>query len=775
MADADRSGRDETVLSRRGFLGRSTLAAGVLGAVSSRPVAAGPGPARGGTGHARHPLDPLSAEEIGEAARVVRADRSLGPACRFVAIALAEPAKSVVDGFRLGDPFPRGADVLVLDNATGRAHHGLVDLRSAVVQSYEPLPEGLQPSVTVDEFAECEEAVKRSPEFLAPAEEARGRRRRPGHGRPLVGRQLRHRAARGDGASGSSRALCLVRSEAERQRLRPAARRRRRRRRPEPHGGRAGRGLRRRAAAARGRQLGARSTCRRSATRPQAAGDRPARGAELHGRRPRGAPGRSGGSASASRPREGLVLHDVSYHDGGRDRPSSTGPRSARWSSPTATRPSSTYRKNAFDIGEYGIGTLANSLALGCDCLGPIRYFDAHMLDSRGKAVTIKNAVCLHEEDAGILWKHTDWRTDQSEVRRSRRLSVSIHRHGRQLRIRLLLVLLPGRLDPVRGEADRDHEHHGPGAGRDAGLRHRGRAPAATRRSTSTSSPPGSTWPSTASSNSVYEVNTVSPPRGPDNPHGNAFRAEATLLETEKAAQRARQRGDGPVLADRQPGRRRTAWVSRSAIGSCPARTAPPFVPARRRRAQAGRVRGAPSVGHAVPTRASGTPPATIRTSIPAATGCPTGPRPTAPVVDTDLVLWYVFAPHPRAAAGGLAGDAGLRARLLAQARRLLRAQPGAGRAGPERLTPVSRPYRARRRTAGFRTASQRWPDPRGETPQVGGGGRRGGIAAWPRLARRDPRIPAQDLGSTRSRHARRPADSRDRATPHTSINISKT
>ena len=167
MADADRSGRDETVLSRRGFLGRSTLAAGVLGAVSSRPVAAGPGPARGGTGPARHPLDPLSAEEIGEAARVVRADRSLGPACRFVAIALAEPAKSVVDGFRLGDPFPRGADVLVLDNATGRAHHGLVDLRSAVVQSYEPLPEGLQPSVTVDEFAECEDAIKRSPEFLA--------------------------------------------------------------------------------------------------------------------------------------------------------------------------------------------------------------------------------------------------------------------------------------------------------------------------------------------------------------------------------------------------------------------------------------------------------------------------------------------------------------------------------------------------------------------------------------------------------------------------------
>src|SRR5207248_3339367 len=81
--------------------------------------------------------------------------------------------------------------------------------------------------------------------------------------------------------------------------------------------------------------------------------------------------------------------------------------------------------KNAFDIGEYGIGTLANSLARGCDCLGPTRYFDADVVDSRGKVVTLKNAVCLHEGDDGVLWKHTDWRTGQSEVRRSRRLSVS--------------------------------------------------------------------------------------------------------------------------------------------------------------------------------------------------------------------------------------------------------------------------------------------------------------------------------------------------------------
>jgi len=38
--------------------------------------------------------------------------------------------------------------------------------------------------------------------------------------------------------------------------------------------------------------------------------------------------------------------------------------------------------------------------------------------------------------------------------------------------------------------------------------------------------------------NSVYEVNTVADPVGPENPYNNAFHAEATLLETESDAQR---------------------------------------------------------------------------------------------------------------------------------------------------------------------------------------------------------------------------------------------
>lgn len=81
--------------------------------------------------------------------------------------------------------------------------------------------------------------------------------------------------------------------------------------------------------------------------------------------------------------------------------------------------------KNAVDIGEYSIGRLANPLTEGCDCLDYMHYFDAVMNDTDGEVSVVPNAICIHEEDYGTLWKHTNWRTENSEVRRNRRLVIS--------------------------------------------------------------------------------------------------------------------------------------------------------------------------------------------------------------------------------------------------------------------------------------------------------------------------------------------------------------
>lgn len=124
-------------------------------------------------------------------------------------------------------------------------------------------------------------------------------------------------------------------------------------------------------------------------------------------------------------PVDGLVLSGVEYRDGGRYRSvmhrGSIGEMVVPYGIPEAAH----YFRGAFDAGEYGLGRMANSLLLGCDCLGEITYLDAVMADDDGEPSVIRNAVCIHEEDAGILWKHTDWVTGKVDVRRSRKLVVS--------------------------------------------------------------------------------------------------------------------------------------------------------------------------------------------------------------------------------------------------------------------------------------------------------------------------------------------------------------
>ncbi len=124
-------------------------------------------------------------------------------------------------------------------------------------------------------------------------------------------------------------------------------------------------------------------------------------------------------------PYEGLVLWRVGYEDGERVRPvlyrASVSEMVVPYGDPSPMHA----WKSAFDAGEWGLGRMANSLTLGCDCLGEIHYFDDVFSDERGKPHTRANAICLHEEDYGILWKHVDMVSGRTEVRRSRRLVVS--------------------------------------------------------------------------------------------------------------------------------------------------------------------------------------------------------------------------------------------------------------------------------------------------------------------------------------------------------------
>ena len=232
-------------------------------------------------------------------------------------------------------------------------------------------------------------------------------------------------------------------------------------------------------------------------------------------------------------PLEGLVLHTVAY-DG---RPVLYRASICEMVVPYGDPGPMHGWKNAFDAGEWGLGRMANSLVLGCDCLGEIFYFDAVFASEQGDAYTLQNAICMHEEDYGILWKHQDMNSGRTEVRRSRRLVVSFiatvgnYEYGFywyfyldgtvQLEVKLTGVMQTQALPP--GERSPFAAPIAPGL----------HAPVhqhlfCARLDVDVD----------GTDNEVYEVEAEVVPLGDDNPMSNAFLARATLLETEQAAQR---------------------------------------------------------------------------------------------------------------------------------------------------------------------------------------------------------------------------------------------
>jgi primary-amine oxidase len=236
-------------------------------------------------------------------------------------------------------------------------------------------------------------------------------------------------------------------------------------------------------------------------------------------------------------PHEGIVLHTVGYEDGGRIRPILYRASVTEMVVPYGDPGPMHGWKNAFDAAEWGLGKMANSLELGCDCLGEIRYLDATMTNERGTPYLVRNAICIHEEDHGIGWKHVDLLTGSNEVRRSRRLVVSsivtagnydygfywyFYQDGTlEYQVKMTGVISNGATLP--GERPKwgvlvAPQVYGPIHQHFFNVR--------------------LDMMIDGPNNSVFEINTVKDPQGPENPHDNAFHTEATLLATESQAQR---------------------------------------------------------------------------------------------------------------------------------------------------------------------------------------------------------------------------------------------
>jgi primary-amine oxidase len=365
-----------------------------------------------------HPLDPLTAAELERAVAAVCEDGQVPAPVRFATVELAEPAKSELAAWEGGGPAPARVAFAVVLDAAGAGFEARVDLSAGGGVELAELP-GLQPAITLDEYEEAGDAARADPRFR----EALARRGIADPSEVIVDawsvgsfepsdRRLARGLVwmRGDGPGANPYAqpvggllviVDLVRMEVVRVDDHFVL--------PLPDG--AGGDYR----AGGGRPY-------RDDLRPIEIVQPDGPSFTLEGNLLRWQNWRLRVGYSA---REGLVLHRIAYRDGERERSICHRASIAELVIPYGDPNPTVHFKNAFDIGEYGIGGLANALELGCDCLGEIRYLDAHVCDSRGRVTRIANAICIHEEDAGLLWKHVDYRNERTDLARARRLVVS--------------------------------------------------------------------------------------------------------------------------------------------------------------------------------------------------------------------------------------------------------------------------------------------------------------------------------------------------------------
>ena len=476
-----------------------------------------------------HPLEPLTAKEISAAVEILRTARNLRPSYRFVSVVLHEPPKEQISNFEGADSTDREAFVVLLDNADGSTYEAVVSLTQKAVRSWKHVPD-VQPQIMLDEMHEAEAAIKADPEF----QEALRKRGVTDFDLVIVDPWSAGRY--GDEEERRLlRALAWIRSEMEDNgyahpienvvavfdlnetkvvRI-------------EDHGVVP-------VPKAPGNYTPEAVGRMRTDLKPVEITQPEGTSFQLNGHEIRWQKWRF---RIGFTPREGLVLYTVGYEDQGRLRPilyrASLSEMVVPYGDPSPVHS----RKNAFDAGEYNVGQLANSLELGCDCLGEIRYFDAVMVDSHGEPFTIKNAVCMHEEDFGLLWKHKDVHTDRTEARRFRRLVVSFistvgnYDYGFywyfyldgtiEFETKLTGILSTGAVRPGEkpeyGQLLNSDGLYAPIHQHFFNVR--------------------LDMDIDGQSNSVYEEHTESQPPGPENPLGNAFYVKSTLLRKESEAQ----------------------------------------------------------------------------------------------------------------------------------------------------------------------------------------------------------------------------------------------
>ncbi|MFN6475768.1 primary-amine oxidase [Nostoc sp. DedQUE07] len=125
-------------------------------------------------------------------------------------------------------------------------------------------------------------------------------------------------------------------------------------------------------------------------------------------------------------PRNGLMLYQVTHKDGENIRPvlyrASLSEMVVPYGNP---QPTWSFR-NAFDVGEYNLGLLANTMELGKEIPENGLLLNAVFANEQGEPYQMPKVIGIYERDNGMLWKHYEYNTQRNDVRRSRELVMKM-------------------------------------------------------------------------------------------------------------------------------------------------------------------------------------------------------------------------------------------------------------------------------------------------------------------------------------------------------------
>ncbi len=363
------------------------------------------------------PLDPLTAAEIQKTLQVIEASNKYPVGAIFPIVTLKEPPKSELLAWDPGEPFKREAFANVYERSANRLFEAVVDLKTQKLTSWVERP-GVQPAVSISDYANLDTLVRADPRWrkairdrnIKPADVyidgwAPGSVALPPG---TTGKRLMRalsffggglpnpydRPIEGVVATVDMNAMTVI--DVTDTGIKPV-----------------------------NTTFSGSSDTTRSGLKP------------LNVVQPNGPSFKLKGNAVewmgwqfrvGFNPREGLVLHEIGFDDGGGIRPIIQRMALDEIYVPYALPDGNWVWRAALDFGEYNLGQYSESLEAGVDVPTNAVFFDeAVPLDtgSSDPSFDLPNAIALYERDGGSLWDRLDPATFERDARFARELVVT--------------------------------------------------------------------------------------------------------------------------------------------------------------------------------------------------------------------------------------------------------------------------------------------------------------------------------------------------------------